>query len=221
MYMNNAVTDRSEKVPRCPNELPPDLLRATEALAKAYLQSNIRPRLEVDVLRHWDKLIEEWADSDLPLFVRKQRGEIGAILIHSVTNRSLAPCDNSPAHWAVITAHLRGACITLDDVRDALERNEIPVTMAMSKADIEASQMKGILARCRAVNAGRYGWKVDHIDEVGLKRGKKIQEIPIDPLKHHFKLLMKPSNMVLVPSKLKGLGDMPGFLALLKEEQMR
>jgi hypothetical protein len=217
--MNEAATECRGKAPQCPTELPANILQAAEALAEAYLKSPIRPRLSSDVLRHWDKLVEDWADSDLPLFVRKQSADIGAILPHGQTGRSLAPCDNSPAHWAVMTAHLRGTDITLDVVRAAIDRHEIPVTMAMSKAEILESTMKGVLARCRAVNAGHYGWKVDHIDEVGLKQRLRIEEVSIDLLKSHFKLLMKPSNIVLVPSKLKGLGDMSGFLTLLRKER--
>ncbi|MDB6031972.1 MAG: hypothetical protein JWM16_2310 [Verrucomicrobiales bacterium] len=207
-----------DTVPRCPKELPANILAAVEVLAKSYLQSFIRPKLTVDVLNHWDSLVDCWADSDLPLFIRKQSLDIGMILNHAESSRKLAPCDNSPAHWAVITAFARGTQVTLQDIRTAIDAHEIPVTMAMSNAEIQSSAMKGVLAKCRGVNAGEYGWKVDHIQEIGLRQRRRVQELPIENLKHHFKLLMKPSNMVLVPSQLKGLGDLPGFLHLIAEE---
>lgn len=201
--------------------LPDDILAAARSLAETYWNSPIRPRLGPDVAIHWDQLIEAWADTvDLPLFIRKQQTESGDLLIHAATQRELAPCDNSPAHWAILSAFHMGTSATLDDVRAALAAHRISVTMAMSKTEIEESRIKGVLAANPDLNASEYGWKVDHIDEVGLKQRGDIREMPIESLKQHFKRLMKPSNIVLVPSKLKGLGDMPEFLRLLREERM-
>ena len=84
----------------------------------------------------------------------------------------------------------------------------------MSKADVDASDFKGALSKQESANDK--GWKLDHIGEVGLKSRLRIQDMNIDLLKRHFCKLMSPSNMVLVPTVLKGLGDMPIFLHVIK-----
>jgi hypothetical protein len=201
---------------KCPNRLPKEIDEAASRLAQAYAASNIRPRLTVDVVRHWDQLIDDWTECDeLPLFIRKQSVNIGDLLRHRASGRALAPCDNSPAHWAVIKAFERGLTFTLSDVRIEVQRHGVPVTMVMNKKEIAESAMKGVLAK--QANASKLGWKVDHIVDVGLSQRARIEDIAISDLKDHFRRLMKPSNIVLVPSALKGLGDMSVFIELLKK----
>lgn len=202
-------------LPKCPKILPDEIVRAAEALAEAYARSPIRPRMTKEIVGYWDSLIEEWANTEsLPLFIRKQRADIGDLLIHRESGRLLAPCDNSPAHWVIVTAFEKGVDFTLSDIKNAITSHAIPVTMAMNKSEIAAAKMKGVLARQPSAN--KNGWKLDHIDDVGLLHRLKIQETPLKDLKAHFLRLMKPSNMVLVPSLLKGLGDMPAFIRIVK-----
>jgi hypothetical protein len=206
----------SEMLGKCPDPLPEEIEIAASALAKAYAMSSAKPRLRTDVILHWDQLIEQWSEChDLPLFIRKQSANIGDLLKHKSSGRSLAPCDNSPAHWAIIKAFDRGVEFTLDDVRTAIDRHEVPVTLAMSKAEIAESTMKGVLAK--QTNESKLGWKVDHIIDVGLNQRAKVEDIRIEDLKRHFCRLMKPSNIVLVPSRLKGLGDMPAFISFVRQ----
>lgn len=205
-------------VPICPKQLPDNILKAAQLLAAAYWDSPIRPKLAEEVIQHWDELIDAWADdATLPLFIRKQSADIGSLLQHRTSLRPLAPCDNSPAHWVVVTAFSAGTNFSLSDIKAVIAKHDIPVTMAMSKADIADSAMKGVLAKTKGLNASDYGWKVDHVDEVGLKQRLRIQEMPLTDLKDHFRRLMKPSNIVLVPSALKGLGDMPAFIRYIKQ----
>lgn len=200
-------------LPRCPDLLPAEILKAAEALSYAYAKSAVRPRLAPDVLRHWDSLIDAWSeDSLLPLFVRKQNADIGSALMHTGTGRVLAPCDNSPAHWAMMKAFEKGSAVTLSEIRELYIR--IPVTMAMSKVEIQAAHFKAVLSAHGSVNDN--GWKLDHIEEVGLKSRGRIEDMPMDSLKRHFRQLMKPSNMILIPTALKGLGDLPSFLSIIK-----
>lgn len=202
-------------LPKCPVPLPPEISRAAEALAVAYATSPMRPRLDPDVISHWDALIDAWADrEDLPLLVRKQAADIGDLLGHRESGRLLAPCDNSPAHWVVVNAFASGAAFTMRDVEVAIADHRVPVTMAMNLAEIAAARMKGVLAK--QPSAYKKGWKVDHIDEVGLGQKLRVEDIPLTDLKSHFRRLMKPSNIVLVPSVLKGLGDMPAFIEAIK-----
>ncbi|MEY2563605.1 MAG: hypothetical protein QOH88_1798 [Verrucomicrobiota bacterium] len=202
-------------LPKCPAPLPPEISSAAEALAVAYANSPMRPRLSADVTAHWDALIEAWAErEDLPLLVRKQAADIGGLLRHRESGRLLAPCDNSPAHWVIVNAFAAGAAFTMRDVELALANHSIPVTMAMNLREIAAATMKGVLAK--QPSAYKKGWKVDHLDDVGLGQKLRVEDIPLADLKGHFCRLMKPSNIVLVPSALKGLGDMPAFIAAIK-----
>jgi hypothetical protein len=170
------------------------------------------------VIQHWDTLIEEWSEAqDLPLFVRKQNANIGDLLQHKASGRALAPCDNSPAHWSIITAFNRGTAFTINDVRQEIKKHGVPVCMVMTPAEVAESVMKGVGAKQN--NASKLGWKVDHIDSVGLNQRRKIEDIDLFDLKNHFCRLMKPSNIVLVPSALKGLGDLPAFLDIIRRAE--
>jgi hypothetical protein len=193
----------------CP-AIPAEITTASEALADAYLKSSICPRLAKRVLVHWDNLIDEWADkSDLPLFIRKQQADCGDFLLHPASGRQLAPCDNSPAHWAILTAFSKGTGITLGDVRAAIAAHKIAACMVMSNAEAEQAELKGVGQKLP--NAFKLGWRVDHIVDVGLKQRKRIVDFDITALKAHFQRLMKLSNIILVPSALRGLGDMPAL----------
>jgi hypothetical protein len=202
-------------LPKCPVPLPPEISSAAEALAVAYANSPMRPRLAVEVTAHWDALIDAWAErEDLPLLIRKQAADIGELLRHRESGRLLAPCDNSPAHWVIVNAFASGAAFRMRDVELALTNHSVPVTMAMNLQEIAAATMKGVLAK--QPSAYKKGWKVDHLDDVGLGQKLRVEDIPLADLKGHFCRLMKPSNIVLVPSVLKGLGDMPAFIAAIK-----
>lgn len=203
-------------LPKCPVPLPPEISRAAEALAVAYANSPMRPRLAADVITHWDALIDAWSErQDLTLLVRKQAADIGEVLQHRESGRLLAPCDNSPAHWVIVNAFTSGTAFTMGDVELALANDGVPVTMAMNLKEIAAATMKGVLAK--QPSAYKKGWKVDHIDDVGLGQKLRVEDIPLADLKGHFCRLMKPSNIVLVPSVLKGLGDMPVFIEAIKK----
>jgi hypothetical protein len=53
------------------------------------------------------------------------------------------------------------------------------------------------------------GWKLCHIEGVGLRSPTLLEDFPIDRLVAHFKLLLKPSNHFLVPLSWAGLGELP------------
>jgi hypothetical protein len=60
----------------------------------------------------------------------------------------------------------------------------------------------------------------DHIDDVGHQR-LSIQDMALPDLKSHFRRLMKLSNIVLVLSVFKGLGDIPAFFEASKRLDRR
>jgi len=205
-------------LPKCPSNLPEEIMCAARALASAYATSELRPKLLPEVIRHWDTLIEEWSETvDLPLFVRKQSANIGELLPHAASGRLLAPCDNSPAHWAIITAFSKATAFSIDDVRQEIKNHGVPVCMVMTLTEVAESVMKGVGAK--QANASKLGWKVDHIEDVGLNQRGKVEHLSLADLKGHFCRLMKPSNIVLVPSALEGLGDMPAFIDIIRRTE--
>ena len=90
-----------------------------------------------------------------------------------------------------------------------LAADQIPVAMVFLKEEIKIAHYK--CAR-QPENLNRRGWKICHIDRVGIGYKGIRTNIPIDDLKEHFRKYMSPENMFLVPKVWSGLGDMPKML---------
>jgi hypothetical protein len=192
----------------CPHALPPELSQHATALAYAWIISPLRPIVSQRTVELWVDLIQTWiASEDMPLFVRRNRGQRGSVLSHS-TGRHLIPCDNSTAHWAYGLA-LRDVCPSLSQVRNWLRNDRIPVAMALKKE--ERKSAKHTCGR-QLVNLNELGWKLCHVDRVGIGF-KKIEEIRLDDLEQHFQKYISPGNMFLVPKIWSGLGEMPEMIA--------
>jgi len=58
-------------------------------------------------------------------------------------------------------------------------------------------------------NVNKRGWKLCHIEDVGLKTKIAINTLSLEILMKHFKLLMAPSNHFLIPLDWGGLGEVP------------
>jgi len=142
----------------------------------------------------------------MPLYIRKVRGDKGSVLTHT-SGRSLVPVDNSPAQWACWLA-LSGEQPTLKEVRAWIEQDAIPVGLALSAAEGKKAKYRCGLA---GVPINGYGWKVCHIEPVGLGRGD-IRTLPLDALHDHFRRNLDPSNMFVVPKAWAGLGEMPELI---------
>jgi len=88
----------------CPSELPAELSKLVAEFADGWAASPARPSPPPQVLAHWNGLVRKWAEApDLPLLVRKHRGDRGTAIKHS-SGRTLVPSDNSAAHWAYTLA---------------------------------------------------------------------------------------------------------------------
>jgi hypothetical protein len=81
-----------------------------------------------------------------------------------------------------------------------------PIYFALSER--ARIKYKATLSSC-AVNLNQDGWKLCHINPVGLGSRVPIQDLPIGQLENHFRLLLKPSNHFLVPKRWSGLGEIP------------
>ncbi len=173
-----------------------------------WAQSEDRPRLSPVIISHWDKLLEAWGASDLPLIIRKSSGIRGSLLMHS-SGRGIILSDNSPAQWSFSRA-FEGQLLKLEDVRNSLEIDDIPFSFATKVAEKAFVTHKATLGSRDNIN--KRGWKLCHIEDVGLNTSTAIESLPIDLLIRHFKLLIAPSNHFLIPLELAGLGELKDLI---------
>lgn len=181
-------------------------------LADAWARHPARPAPARAIATAWDATVDAWARADdLPLFVRKHRDNRGHVLAHP-SGRGLVPVDNSPAQWAYALA-CRGVTCTLDDVRALLAADEIPVAMIFKGAERAGARYRRTLGAGGTADAG---WKLGHIDGVGLRTAGLITALPIAALEAHHRLLLSPSNLFLVPLAWAGLAELPELTAEMR-----
>lgn len=190
---------------QCPLHLPPELDTAVRQLAAAWAASPLRPRVRRSVERYWSDLVKAWADDPaMPLFVRKGSGSRGLMLTHA-SGRRLIPSDNSPAVWA-FTLALQGQRPAIEQVRAAIEAREIPVAFTRLRAYGELNKA---------------GWKLAHVQKLGLKVRGPLEGLPWTALREHFCKFLSPANMFVVPKAWAGLGEVPEVIEAIQSERRR
>jgi hypothetical protein len=201
-------------IPKCQENLPNDLMEPLKHFAFQWAQSEIRPRPKKEVIVHWSTLIDSWSnDIDMPLFIRKASQGRGKYIKHD-SGRFLIPVDNSSAHWAFYMA-LNNEKPSLEDIRNFISIDQIPVAMILKKEEKLVARKKCTLSKSQNLN--ELGWKVAHIEGVGLNESSPINYIHIETLKIHFRKLMSPENMFLIPLALEGLGEIPAVIDEIKK----
>lgn len=194
------------EIPNCPQILPDELNEPLRRFACSWATSRLRPHPTMDVLEHWHTLITSWAETeDMPLFIRKMSEGRGNFLEH-YSGRTLVPVDNSPAHWVFYQA-LTGKTSSLDDIRTSLAHDEIPVAMILKRD--EKTVAKLTCTRTVSNNLNKLGWKVAHIESVGINDRGAIISTQMQFLKSHFLRFMSPANMFLIPLELAGIAEIP------------
>jgi hypothetical protein len=188
----------------CPDRLPQDIVALIEQFGRAWAGSPLRPRPSPAVMAQWSVLLEAWVeDEGLPLFVRKHSGNRGSVILHA-SGRALVPCDNSPAQWAFVMA-TAGECPTLPDIKSMFAEDAIPVAMIQKAAERASAKQRCTLSRQFSVN--HHGWKLAHIQQIGLNERTAISEVPMERLVSHFRALISPSNMFVVPLAWAGIAE--------------
>lgn len=199
----------------CPEKLPEGVTETIRSLAEEWLASDDRPVVNQDILSHWDKLIEEWVkDKNMPLIVRSPKFVTGSLRLHE-NGRKLIPADNSPAAW-VMTVAERGELLSLRDIEELIRKDEIPFSFAVSAKDKPSTTYFCNLAKIRD-NPNARGWKVAHIEGIGMNRRDEIEQIPIKILEDHFRKFMNPRNMFMIPKQLAGLAEVEAFYNSFKQ----
>jgi hypothetical protein len=118
------------------------------------------------------------------------------------------PTDNSPAQWAFALAVL-DKTPTLDEVRDLIAADSVPVAMILKRIECSTARFKCTLGR--VVNPNAAGWKVAHVKGVGLSSNLPLVDFSETQLRQHFRRLMVPRNMFVVPTRYAGLSELPEF----------
>lgn len=197
-------------------DIPFELSHELREVGKLWAASKCRPRVQPDARQRWDELVDAWADSDLPIVVRKSSGVRGGTITHS-GGRKIILADNSPAQWAFMRA-FQGFSYSLDEIRNQLEDGKIPFAFATKRSEKSLMTYVGTLAT--ADNLNKRGWKLCHIDGVGLRSATKLEDFSLDRLVTHFRLLLKPSNHFLVPLSWAGLGELPEVIDEIRKYEL-
>lgn len=201
----------------CPDDLGVELTDSINCVARLWLQSSLRPTISSNVLNGWSGLLQSWvSDKSLPILVRTSKGAPGSVVTHS-TGRALVPTDNSPASWAFTLAE-RGIVPTLDDIRHGFSSDRIPIAMAIKQKHKQVTRYFCNLATLKD-NPNKRGWKVAHIESVGLRQRGEIQEMHIGDLEAHFVRLLSPSNMFAVPKKWSGFSEIEEVVTLFRSSK--
>ncbi|HEX5179684.1 MAG TPA: hypothetical protein VFW04_10155 [Gemmatimonadaceae bacterium] len=195
----------------CPTALPAELEAHLVAFAEGWARHGLRPQPSSVTRAAWDDLVTDWAGTeDLPLFVRKPSDNRGSIVLHRF-GREIVPVDNSPAQWAYALA-CGESTLSLSEVRRLLAVDQIPVAMMLKKAERVVAKYRCALGKSGTATAG---WKLGHLHPVGLGTGE-LAQFPIDTLKEHFRALMSPSNMFLMPSQWAGVAEIPEVIDAIR-----
>lgn len=187
-------------------------------IAEDWLISNERPRVDEGVLQAWDRLIEEWAEAqDLPLLLRATGRSRGQPFAH-LTGRELVCADNSLANWALSSA-LKGSVPSLREVHDGLASGRIPIAFALKLRERATARYPGSQrAKMDPPNLNTLGWKVCHVLDIGIKSRGSVADLPVERLLAHFRLFLNPRNMFVVPKQHGGVGEMPDFQAVFRND---
>jgi hypothetical protein len=210
MLGNPVNHDNHQKnIPQCPEKLSSSLTKAIYDLGCKWAKSNDRPRIDTTISEQWNKLLADWQDNEnLPLFIRKSSHARGSVVPHKKTGRKIVITDNSPAQWACSLA-LKGSAPNIDKISNWIEKDEIPIAFAHKKNEITKREKHCTLGK-HTVN--KAGWKLCHIQAVGLNVSTPIEDIDVETLKKQFALLLMPSNYFLIPKQWGGMGEVDEFI---------
>ena len=91
-----------------------------------------------------------------------------------------------------------------------------------SKEELATARYRGVLSRTRVAKwPNQQGWKVCHIDPVGLKGRVKLPERGLDQLIEAARRLITPRNMFLVPNDRGGFGELPEVIEVARTLDQR
>jgi arsenate reductase-like glutaredoxin family protein len=194
-------------IPKASSELPENIIELITQTGKAWKEFNKSNLFDRETLKHWHELVQEWSTtSDLPLIVRNSKFSRGSIVLH-VSGREIAFCDNTTACW-VAEKVFEKEKPSLTDIKRMLQKDEIPFKFAAAKGEQDKAKYK-----CISKNRlNKAGWKLCHIEGVGLNDQKDIIDMDLEIIKRKFILLLDPNNFFILPKEIGGLGEVEWFI---------
>jgi hypothetical protein len=104
------------------------------------------------------------------------------------------------------------------DPREQLENGKIPFAFATKRCEKSPMTYPGTLSAADNLNKG--GWKLCHMDGVGLRSATRLEDFSLERLVTHFRLLLKPSHHFLVPLSWAGLGELPEVIDEVRKDEL-
>lgn len=193
----------------CPTKLPPEFESLLKRLGRLWADSAICPQIPQQTLSGWNDLVNAWIeDEELPLLIRKGSAVRGSEIVH-VSGRRIVPCDNSPAQWAFSVA-LSGEVPSVQDIRRLFASDKIPVAFAHKSNEKPLRRYHCTLG---PFTVNKKGWKLCHINSVGLKSSQHLAEVRLEVLKEKFLRLVAPENHFILPLAWGSLGELDSFVS--------
>ena len=94
-----------------------------------------------------------------------------------------------------------------------LASDKIPVAMIQKTVEKPGATFHCTLER--RFDANYYGWKLAHIERVGLHTRIPLKNIPIEQLISQFQKLMSPANMFVVPLEWSGIAEIKTIIEIV------
>ncbi|MGI0035712.1 MAG: hypothetical protein ACRD98_07580 [Nitrososphaera sp.] len=89
-------------------------------------------------------------------------------------------------------------------------QDAIPVVMIQKVAERAGAKYHCNLRKNFDVN--HFGWKLAHIEPVGLNSREDLTKVPIDRLASQFVKLVSPENMFVVPMAWAGIAEIDAVI---------
>jgi hypothetical protein len=186
------------------DDLIADLRGLLVDLGRQLATSRHRPRPSPESLKRWDKLLELWESSDLPLLLRTGDRNLVGKPGCGKSGRKIFYADNTPAWWSFGLALEESAPDISQWTADDVCAN-VPLGMMMRGGRLR-----------RDVNNEE--WKVCHIEGVSDRsRRTPVETLDDATLRARFRRFISPRNMFLVPKSHAGLGELPEVIAAVRE----
>ena len=187
----------------------PEMLELISELGKKWRDSEENPSHSAELLEHWERIVYAWKDDhELPLVIRKHSESRGQERIHK-TGRKIVLTDNSFSQWIFYNILNNEQKYSLSELKLLIADDKIPFSFAIKKTDLSKVKYKTPLGKF-CIN--KDGWKLCHIEPVGLKSPLRVEEMDIERLQDHFVKLANPKNMFVLPLEIGGLGEIDEFI---------